>query len=115
MEVLDDGIQVESLELLCIVELLAQGIGLGGALVQDVQLQLIGPPACVRWGTSHRVLARVARERAFTFAFHVVVVSDWVRYSSTGPSQVNASTQMNPIDRISGIYRAHLSWSSGQA
>ena len=61
MEILDDGIHVEVLELLCVVELLAHGVRLGGALVQDVQLQLIGPPACVRWGTRYRVFASVAR------------------------------------------------------
>ena len=67
LEVLDHGIQVEALELLGVVERLAHGVGLGGVLVQDVQLQLIGPPVCVRRGSGDRVLARVARERALCF------------------------------------------------
>ena len=52
MEILDHGIQVEALELLGVIERLAHGIGQGRVLVQDLQVQLIGPPVCVCWGSS---------------------------------------------------------------
>jgi hypothetical protein len=38
MQVLDHGMQVEALELFGVIELLAHGIGLGGVLVQDLQV-----------------------------------------------------------------------------
>src|ERR1700693_5642271 len=107
MEILDDGIQIETLDLLCVVEPLSHGIGLGGALAQDVQLQLIGPPACVRRGSRYRVFASVARKRALTFAFHVL--SDWVPWSLSVFPHINASTWSNPIDLMTDIYRANLS------
>ena len=66
-EVLDHGIQVEALELLGVIERLAHGIGQWGVLVQDLQVQLIGPPVCVRWGSSRCVFQRAARERALCF------------------------------------------------
>ena len=40
--------QVETLELLGVVEVLAHGIGLGGMLVQEFELQLVRPPVAVR-------------------------------------------------------------------
>ncbi len=48
MEVLDHGIQVEALEFFRIIELLVHRIGQGGVLVQDLQVQLIRPPARIR-------------------------------------------------------------------
>ena len=47
-EVLLHGLQVETLELVCVVESLAHRIGLGGALVQDIEVQLVRPPVPVR-------------------------------------------------------------------
>ena len=47
-EVLLHGLQVETLELLSVVETLAHRIGLGGMLVQDIELQLVRPPVSVR-------------------------------------------------------------------
>ena len=68
MEVLDHGIQVEALELLGVVERLVHGIGQWGVLVQDLQVQLIGPPVCVRSGATRQgVFASTARERALCF------------------------------------------------
>ena len=40
--------QVEALELFGVVEVLAHGIGLGGMLVQEIELQLVRPPVAVR-------------------------------------------------------------------
>jgi hypothetical protein len=57
MEILDDGVQFKALELLCVVEPVAHRVGPGGALVQDVQPKLLGPPVRVRSGPSHRVFA----------------------------------------------------------
>ena len=47
-EVLLHGLQVETLELFSVVETLAHRIGLGGMLVQDIELQLVRPPVSVR-------------------------------------------------------------------
>ena len=70
MEVFDNGIQVEPLEFLGVVEPRAHGVGLRRVLVQDVQLQLIGPPVCIRWGSSDHTLASSTRERALWFGGH---------------------------------------------
>jgi hypothetical protein len=70
MEVLDHGIQVEALELLGVIEALAHGIGQLRVLVQDLQIQLIGPPICVRSGSSRCVFQSAARERALRFVGH---------------------------------------------
>src|SRR5262249_34070585 len=47
-EILLQSREVEALELLGVVEVLAHRIGLGRMLVQDVQSQLVGPPVAVR-------------------------------------------------------------------
>ena len=54
VEVLDDGVEVERLELCRIVEVLAHGIGQLGVLVQDGEVEAVGPPVLVA-----RNLARV--------------------------------------------------------
>ena len=54
--------QVEALELLGVVEVLAHRIGLGRMLVQEVELQLVRPPVAVR-----RAAAGGVMERAFGF------------------------------------------------
>ena len=48
VEVLLQGLEVELLELLGVVELLAHGIGQGGVLVEDLEVQLVRPPVPVR-------------------------------------------------------------------
>ena len=68
MQVLDHGIQVETLEFLGVVELLAHRIGQGGVLVQDLQVQLIRPPARIRRGPGHRVSATGTWIRLTCFA-----------------------------------------------
>ena len=67
MEVLDDGLEVEALEFLSVIEGLAHGIGQLRVLVQDLQIQLIGPPVCVGWGSSRCVFQSAVRERALCF------------------------------------------------
>ena len=50
MKVLDHGVEVEALEFLGVVELLAHRIGQGGVLMKDLKIQLIRPPVTVRYG-----------------------------------------------------------------
>ena len=47
-QVLLQGLQVELLEFLGVVEILPHRIGLGGMLVQDIEIQLVRPPVLVR-------------------------------------------------------------------
>ena len=68
MEVPDHGIQVEALKLFGVIECLAHGIGKWRVLVQDLEVQLIGPPVCVRWGSSRCVFQSAVRKRAFCIA-----------------------------------------------
>src|SRR5579859_546490 len=65
MQVLNDGIQVEALEFLGIVERLAHRVGQGGVLVKDLKVQLVRPPVTIR------VRAGPAREGALAFVWHV--------------------------------------------
>ena len=62
VEVLLHGLEVEALELLCIVEALVHRIGEGGMLVQGVQPQLARPPVTVR-----RAAASGMIDRAFWY------------------------------------------------
>ena len=48
MQVFHHRVQVETLELFRVIELLAHGIGERGVLVQNLQIQLIRPPLCIR-------------------------------------------------------------------
>src|SRR5713226_2577112 len=57
MQVLDHGVQIEALELLSVVERLSHRIGQGRVLVQNLQVELVRPPARIRRGPSHRVSA----------------------------------------------------------
>jgi hypothetical protein len=50
MKIFDHGIEVKSFELPGVVKRLAHGVGLGAVPVQDLQVQLIGPPVCVGGG-----------------------------------------------------------------
>ena len=54
-DVLLQGIQVELLELLGVIEILAHRIALGRVLMKDLQVQLIRPPVPVRHGPGRRV------------------------------------------------------------
>src|SRR5215813_84424 len=66
MQVIDDGVQVEAVEFLGVVERLAHGIGQDGVLVENVKVQPVRPPVTVRQ------CAATARERALAFTCHVV-------------------------------------------
>src|SRR5471030_154539 len=57
MQVLDHGVQIEALELLGVVERLSHRIGQGRVLVQNLQVELVRPPARIGRGPSHRVSA----------------------------------------------------------
>src|ERR1700722_7835464 len=67
MQVLDHGIQVKALELLGVIERLAHGVGKRLVLVQDLEVELIGPPICVGMGPSHYMFASASREGALAF------------------------------------------------
>src|ERR1700694_3391813 len=96
MKVLDHGIQVEALELLGVVERLAHGIGQGRVLVENPQVQLIGPPVLIRHGPNRRALVRPARHRALAIAFHVNSIRILDFYNLYRPS--DASAYIGPIN-----------------
>ena len=64
LEVLDDRIQVEAIEFLGVIELLAHRVGQGRLPVEDMDIELIRPPVPVR------TRAAAAANRAFAFVFH---------------------------------------------
>ncbi len=64
-EIFLHGRQVEALELGRVVEVLAHGIGLGGMLVQEFELQFVRPPVAVR-----RAAAGGVVEGALGFGWH---------------------------------------------
>jgi hypothetical protein len=70
MEVLDDRVQVEALELLGVAERLAHGIRERGVPVENLEVQLIGPPVCIRPGPGQCVPGSAAREWTLRFAGH---------------------------------------------
>ena len=70
-QVLDDGVQVEALELLGVVERAAHRIGLGGVLVERSQVELIRPPLPVRHVRENGMdMAAGRRDGALAFACH---------------------------------------------
>jgi hypothetical protein len=72
IEVLLQGLQVEFLEFLSVVELLAHGIGQGGMLVQNIQVQLVRPPVSDRRASAGYLLASSAHYRALFSVIHKV-------------------------------------------
>ena len=72
-------LDVEGLELLCVVEVLAHRVGQGRVLVQDLQVQLVRPPVPVAAGPM-RLGSRGGDYRVFAFAFGHVGPSfrEWV-------------------------------------
>ncbi|MCY1177230.1 hypothetical protein D9M73_175300 [compost metagenome] len=62
-QVLLEGLEIQRLERLGIIEFTAHGVGLGRVLMQDLQVQLIGPPVAVRRATTSGMI-----ERAFRFS-----------------------------------------------
>ncbi len=71
-EVLLHGLQVETLELFGVVEILAHRIGLGGMLVQDIELQLVRPPVPVRRAAAGRMSVTLACHRALAIFIHSI-------------------------------------------
>jgi len=69
-EVLLHGLQVETLELLSVVETLAHRIGLGGMLVQDIEPQLVRPPVTVRRASAGCLWVCSSRYRGLAFFIH---------------------------------------------
>lgn len=67
MQVLDHRIQVQRLEFCGVVKIFPHGVGLRRVLVQDTQLELVGPPIGVGRGGSGGVFARCMGERALGF------------------------------------------------
>ena len=71
VEVFLDGRQIELLELLGIVEVLAHGVGLVRMLPQDVQLQLVRPPVAVRGAAAgHRPMGHRAATACLFLVTH---------------------------------------------
>ncbi|MCY1429876.1 hypothetical protein D9M71_458080 [compost metagenome] len=66
VEVLDHRVEVEFLEFFRVVEIGAQRIAPRGVLMEDVQIELIGPPVCVGLSPAGRGVF-AARERALRF------------------------------------------------
>jgi len=65
MQVLDHGIEIEALELLGVVERAAHGVRASTVLVQDLEVELLGPPRSVR-----RCDVFTGRERTVRFVGH---------------------------------------------
>ena len=79
-EVLLHGLEVEFLELLRVVELLPHGIGWGRVLVEDPEVQLIGPPVPVRRAPGLRVNRSPVIDRALAFVSDSVFVHESFRF-----------------------------------
>ena len=79
-EVLLHGLEIEFLELFRVVELLAHGVGQGRVLVEDPEIELIGPPVPVRRSPDLRVHGSSVRDRAFVFVSGAVSVHDLFRF-----------------------------------
>ncbi len=79
VEVLFQRREIEFLELICVVEASAHGIGQGGILVKHFEVQLIRPPIAVGPDTRTCVtgLTRLpVTERALTRAFLIRCIHD---------------------------------------
>ena len=89
------GIEVEGLELLGVVELRAHGIAHGGVLVENAHVELVRPPVSVRQAGS-------ARDRALAVALLVHLSNDCIRTVRHG----------NPSGDQGGVVRNRVRWSS---
>jgi hypothetical protein len=80
-DVLLQGAEVELLELLGVVELLAHGVGRGVILVEYLQIQLIRPPFTIRQAPGRpglgRPIAVCVHHRAFGFGRHICLQHDF--------------------------------------
>ena len=96
-DVLLQRVDVERLELFCVVEVLAHRVAPGRVLVEDLQVQLVRPPVLVRVGPAHLgsgrgdrwVLALATAVRHVVFSSFVLPADGWlVSTSSFGPGAV---------------------------
>jgi hypothetical protein len=58
------------LEFFGVIEILPHGVGQLGALVEDFEVELLGPPVGVAFGAGHGMCSGSGRERAFGFVGH---------------------------------------------
>ena len=84
IDVLRQGFEVEALELLGVVELLAVGIGLGVVLAEDPQVQLVRPPVLIRCAANGLVSG--AHHRALACAIYVLVSHNCSFHLNVGPA-----------------------------
>ena len=89
MQVLDNRVQIQALELFRVVKPFAHRIGLGRMLVQNLQIQLIGPPVCVGRGSSRSGLQCAARKWALRCFRHdsLLELSRYTTRLSVEPSE----------------------------
>ena len=71
LDVLLQGIEINTLELLGVVERLAHRIRQGGVLVKYLDLQLVRPPVTIGKGPSGRVSVGRVHHRALAFGIHI--------------------------------------------
>ncbi len=72
MQVLDHGVQIEGLEFLGIVEILAHRIGQGGVAMQNLEVELVRPPVSVPVCVGERALARALVSLCVHLSLHRV-------------------------------------------
>ncbi len=73
IEILLHSIEVEFLEFFCVVESFTHRIGLGGVLVQNIQVQLVRPPVPVRSASAGHGYGSFARYRTLFLVTHEIV------------------------------------------
>ncbi len=73
LDVRFQGLQIECLELFGVIEVVTHRIAHGRILVQDPQVQLVGPPVAVRMDAGRRVSAR----RVADITHHRALASGW--------------------------------------
>ena len=121
------GREVEGLERLGVVELLAQGVGHGGVLGQDLQVELVRPPLAV--GVALVGCVQAVRDRAFRPALRRRVFDDyWIMVLGHGnPSGIRGGSRCSgtagggtvgaqaPVDDLGLVDREAVVVGRGQA
>jgi hypothetical protein len=80
-------------------------------LVQDLEVQLIGPPVCVAWGSGHGVLASAVRERAYCIARLDVLIVDYGGSRGLGLAVRHGKVSLISSLRISALRISVLEFS----
>ena len=98
MQILLHRIEIKALELGAVIKTFAHRIGLGGVLMKNAQVELVGPPVAVggagRGGLTSGNLAVI--ERAFGFVGHNVWGLDWLLgRNCRNPGDVNWENGLN--------------------